>query len=199
MCRLVHAYNSKYLQSPISTPVLRDSPWNFVHVYFAPAEQVTNALFCYISPDIRGVLYCWGYLGLEGSHISGEKNEKQSICQRLDRGTSNKCAQFQGLSLKNGVDIWTLVQLSAKIAPSLRNYLYLVYIRCWAIHMISYWPHTVSSWNICSRLWAIHALENLEAAGPEETVVICSFLYTSTTWLSLTSLKSWLVGTFSQR
>ena len=31
-------------------------------------------------------------------------------------------------SLKNGVDIWTFVRLSAEIAPSRRNYLYLVHI-----------------------------------------------------------------------
>ena len=140
-----------------------------------------------------GIFGCWG-----NTHIRREK-WKKSMCQRLDRGTSNKCAQFQGLSLKNGVDIWTFVQLSAKVASSLRNYLYLVYIRCWAIHMTSYWLHALSSWNICSRLWAIHALENLEAAGPKETVVKCPFIYTSTAWLSLTSLKSWLVGTFFRR
>ena len=77
------------------------------------------------------------YLGFEGSHISGENNGGENR-QRLDRGTFNTCAKFQGLSLKNGVDIWTLVRLSAKIAPSRRNYLYLLYTRCWAINMTWY-------------------------------------------------------------
>ena len=67
------------------------------------------------------------------AEIMGGKNR-----QRLDRGTLNTCAKFQGLSLKNGVDIWTLVRLSAKIAPSRRNYLYLLYTRCWAINMTWY-------------------------------------------------------------
>ena len=45
----------------------------------------------------------------------------------LGKGTLNTCANFQGLPLKNGVDIWTFVRLSAKIAAWHCNYLVLVY------------------------------------------------------------------------
>ena len=49
-------------------------------------------------------LYFLGYLGLKEFHISSEKNKKP-IRKGLGRGTLNTCANFQGLSLKNGVDI----------------------------------------------------------------------------------------------
>ena len=54
------------------------------------------------------------------------KMKNNQSVKRLDRGTSNKCAQFQGLSLKNGVDIRTFVRFNAKITASHRNYLVLV-------------------------------------------------------------------------
>ena len=69
----------------------------------------------------------WGYLGLKRPHISSEKKKKHRT--RLGKGTLNTCAKFQGLTLKNGVDIWTLVRLNAKITAWHLNYLVLVYIR----------------------------------------------------------------------
>ena len=62
--------------------------------------------------------------------ISDEKikKKKKSIRQRLGKGTLNTCAKFQGPTLKNGVDIWTFVRLSAKITAWHHNYLVLVYI-----------------------------------------------------------------------
>ena len=43
------------------------------------------------------------------TQISGEirekKKGKKNASKRLGRGTFNACAKFQGLSLKNGVDI----------------------------------------------------------------------------------------------
>ena len=54
--------------------------------------------------------------------------KKKSIRQRLGKGTLNTCAKFQGPTLKNGVDIWTFVRLSAKITAWHHNYLVLVYI-----------------------------------------------------------------------
>ena len=52
-----------------------------------------------------------GYMGLERPHIFWEKKKKR---KRLGRGTLNTCVKFQGLTLKNGVDIWIFVRLSAK-------------------------------------------------------------------------------------
>ena len=116
MYRLVHAYNPKILQSPISTPVLMDSPWKIcTHVYFAPAEQVTNALFCYISPDIRDFFYCWGYLGVEGTHISGEKNEKNQ-CVKGSTGAHRTSAHNFRVSLSKMV--WTFGRLCSWVQKS---------------------------------------------------------------------------------
>ena len=56
-------------------------------------------------------LYFLGYLDLKGSHISsGKKTKIKNIRKGLGRRTLNTCAKFQGLSLKNGMDIWTFVR-----------------------------------------------------------------------------------------
>ena len=71
-------------------------------------------MFCFVFVfsfrQIFGVSLFLGYLGLKGSHISSEKQKqkrKKNIRQGLGWGT---CAIFQGLSLKNGVDIWIFVR-----------------------------------------------------------------------------------------
>ena len=116
------------------------------------------------------------YLGFEGSHISGENNGEKTIVKGSTGAHQTRAQNFR-VSLKNDVDIWTFVRLSAKIAPS-RHYLYLLYIRCWAINMTWYWFHAVRSYNICSRLWSVHALEHLEAANAKETMIEFSSLLT---------------------
>ena len=52
------------------------------------------------------------YLGLKGSQISSEKKQKtkKSIRQQLGKDAMNTWSKIQGLSLENGVDIWTLVR-----------------------------------------------------------------------------------------
>ena len=62
---------------------------------------------------------------------------KTNIRKRLRRGTLNTCAKIQGLTLTNGVDIWTFVRVSAKITSWHCNYLVLVCIRFWAL----FWLH----------------------------------------------------------
>ena len=50
-----------------------------------------------------------GYLGLKRPHIFGEKKRKaKPIRKRLGKGAFNTFAKFQGLTLKNGVDILIL-------------------------------------------------------------------------------------------
>ena len=144
VCRLVQAQNPEFLQSPTSTPFLRDRPW-FFHVFNVPLPSLfINGFFFFFffSPDI------WVFLGLKGSHLSCEKT---NIRNRLDRDTLNTCAKFQGLSLKNGVDIWTFVRSSAKIT-AYRNYLVLLNIRIWASILTQYWSYAVSSSNIGAKL-----------------------------------------------
>ena len=49
-----------------------------------------------------------GYLGLKGSHI--QRKKRKNIRKGLGRSTLNTSAKFQGLFLKNGVDIWIFVR-----------------------------------------------------------------------------------------
>ena len=91
-----------------------------------------------------------GYLGLKRPHISSEK-KKEKRRTRLGKGTLNTCAKFQGLTLKNGVDIWTFVRLSAKITAWHRNYLVLVHIRLRALNLTEYCSYAVNSSIFCAK------------------------------------------------
>ena len=73
--------------------------------------------------------------------------------------------KFQGLTLKNGVDVWTFVRLSAKITAWHRNYLVLVYIRFWVLNLTQHWSYAVGSSYFLRETFYKHALEHLEAAG----------------------------------
>ena len=92
------------------------------------------------------------------------KQTKKPASKKIGKGILNTCAKFQGLTLKNGVDIWTFVRLSAKITAWHRNYLVLVYNRFWALNstlrtqFFDFLPETLYK----------HALEHLETAGPEK-------------------------------
>ena len=106
-CRLVQAYCPKFLQSPVSTPFLRGRPWTFAHVFvMCPSEPFT----IFFSSSARHFGFCifWGFLGLKGSHISSEK--KTNTFVNGSAGAHYTCAIFQGISLINGVDIWTFVR-----------------------------------------------------------------------------------------
>ena len=70
-------------------------------------------LFLFFSARYLG-FWVFGIFGSKG--IPHFQREKNNIRKRLGSGTLNTCAQFQGISLKNSVDIWTLVRESAKIA-----------------------------------------------------------------------------------
>ena len=65
---------------------------------------------------------------LEATNLESEK-QKKAIGKKPGRGTLNACANFHGLTLKNGVEIGTFVRLSTKIAAWHRNYSVLVYTR----------------------------------------------------------------------
>ena len=105
----------------MSTPFLRViDPDILAHVLNVPLPSLQPLLF---SREIR---FFNIYLCLkETPHF---RRKKKKIGERLGRGTLNTWAEFQGLTLKNGVDIWTLVRLSAKIKAWHRNYLVSVYI-----------------------------------------------------------------------
>ena len=96
-----------------------------------PCRRVNDYLFNF-SPDIWGFGFLGGYLGLNGPHIF---DQNDNIRERPGSGTLKTCAKFQGLNLKNGVNIWTFVRLSAKVTAWRRNYLVLVYFRFRALNM----------------------------------------------------------------
>ena len=63
-----------------------------------PAEPCT--IFFFFSFSIRQIfwfLIFWGYVGLQGSHISSEEKEKENMRNMLGKGALNTCAKFQGL------------------------------------------------------------------------------------------------------
>ena len=66
---------------------------------------------------------------LEGPQFPREKRKKKKK-KRSSKARQGRIKHVRKISesLKNGVDIWTFVRLSAEIAPSRRNYLYLVHI-----------------------------------------------------------------------
>ena len=137
-----------------------------------------------------------GYLCLKRPHIFGEKKQEKNVYirKRLGKGTLNTCAKFQGLTLKNGVDIWTFVRLSAKITAWHRNYLVLVYFRFWSLIWPNIGPTQLVLRNLRETLYK-HALKHLEAAGPEKKWVIFISFYSKC--LSIFDLFEglWLVGT----
>ena len=108
----------------MSTPFFRVRPRNFAHVLSVPLPSLTNIYFLFFR-QIFGFLFFAGYLGIKRPHIFGEKKIKKTTkhSERLGKGTLNTCAKFQGLTLENGVAIWTFVRLSAKITAWHRNYL----------------------------------------------------------------------------
>ena len=131
------------------------------------------------------------YLGLKGSHNSSEKKKKsvKGLAGDIKNWTRTK---FQGLSLKNGVDIWTLVRYSAKITAWHRNYLVLsVYsISGVKIDLLNSIGPTQSVLRIFARNLYKRALEHLEAARPEKENGTCFILPTVNAWLLLPSLKA---------
>ena len=60
----------------------------------------------FFPPDIWVFVFFWIF----GSEGIPHFQQNILISKRLGRGTLNTCAKFQGLSLKNGVDIWTVVR-----------------------------------------------------------------------------------------
>ena len=102
----------------MSTPFLRDRPWNFAHVFNVSLSSLLR-MFVF-SQEM------WDPLRPKKKQISGEKKKKKKkpLRKRLGRGTLNTWKN-QGLSLKNGVDVglwrnsgfcaWT--SLHTKILP----------------------------------------------------------------------------------
>ena len=115
----------------MTTPFLRERPWNFAHV----CVQCTHAkpftsVFLW-----GGGLEVWDplrpkYLKNTKTQISGEKTKKQKqpIRKRLGRGTQNTCAKIQGLSLKNGVDFELWRNLGLYAWSSLYHFLAIVFV-----------------------------------------------------------------------
>ena len=131
----------------MSTSLLRVNPWNFAHVFNVLRPSLLR--FCFFPPGTWVFVCFWDIWVLRDPIFSAEKKQNR---KRLGRSTLNTCAKFQGLALKNGVDISTFVRLSAKTTAWHRNYLVLVYIRFWALNLTLNWSYSVSSSNFCAKL-----------------------------------------------
>ena len=100
----LHVYGTKV---QTSTPCLRDTPWNFARVLYTPAEPLTN-FYVFFSPEMRGPLDPNIQKKQKHKYLP-EKKEKKNPFVNGSAGAYQTRATFQGLSLKNGVDIghWT--------------------------------------------------------------------------------------------
>ena len=97
------------------------------------------------------------------------------------------CAEFQGLTLKNGEDIWTLVRFSAKITAWHCNYLVFVYIRFRALNLTYYWSYAVSSSIFCAKLCTSMPWSTWKRLVQKKKGSF--FYFYSNAYLLLTSLK----------
>ena len=159
----------------MSKPFLSDSPWNFAHVFNVPICRAFYECFCFCFCFFRQTFGC-SYFGdiwvLRDPTFPAKKNKNP---KRLGRGTLNTCAKIQGLSLKNGVDIWTFVRLSAKTTAWHRNYLVLVYIRFWAKIDLILVLRSQFFHFLCDTLRR-HAMEHPEAPGTDKKGCFFFFL-----------------------
>ena len=100
----------------MSTPFLIVRPWNFAHVFNVPLPSLLlMCFFCFgfFSPKMWGLLRPKYPKKDTKTQISQKRYKDPNIWRekktkkrwRLGRGTLNKCAKFQGITLKNGVDI----------------------------------------------------------------------------------------------
>ena len=121
--------------------------------------------FCFLLPPDFWVFVYFGDIRVlrDLTFSLGKKKKTHThthIWKRLGRGTVNTCTTFQILILKNGVGMWTLVQVGANITALHCNYLVLVLLRFWASTLTQYWSCAVSS----SNFWA-ELCTNMHAPG----------------------------------
>ena len=137
-----------------------------------PCRAFNECFFlCFFySSDIWGFVFFEDIWGLRQPIFSSEK--KTNIRKRLGKGTFNTRAEVQGLTLKNGVDIWTFVRVSAKIMAWHCNYLVLVYTSKYSNLNIDLLLVLRSQFfEFVSKTLYKHVLEHLGAAGPEKKKV----------------------------
>ena len=166
-----------------------------LHVCLVCPCQACNGCFCFFS--FRQILRFSFFRGIFVSEETPHfRRKKKNIRERLGKGTVSTCAKFQGLTLKNGVDIRTFARLSAKITAWHCNYLVLVYTRFWALNLTWYWSYAVSSSNFCAKFCT--CLGAPGSAWSRKKRVIFSFFFSSySKCLSIIDLfeSLWLAGT----
>ena len=136
----------------MSTPFLRVRPWNFAHVFSVPLPSLSRMLLFFFP---RQIFVFFGYLGLKKPHIFGEWNKRPKKNRVKSRqGNIKHVCKFSVSTLKNGVDIWTFVRLSAKsqLGNVITWFLYTTYIQFRALKLTSYWSYAVNSSIFCAKL-----------------------------------------------
>ena len=113
--RPYHNINPKFLKMSMSTPLLRVRIWKFAHntCLMCPCRAFNECFFLCVF--VRYLVFFCDIWVLRDTTFSAkkQKTEKKLIRKRLGKGTLNMCAKCQGLTLENGVDIWTFLRLRA--------------------------------------------------------------------------------------
>ena len=90
--------------------------------------MVLFVFFCFF----RQLLLCFlrgaGISVLRDPTLSATTTKTKPYSKSLGKGTLNTCTKFQGVTLKSGVDTWTLFRVISKIPAWRRNHLVLVYV-----------------------------------------------------------------------
>ena len=169
----------------MSTSFLRLRPWHFAHVFSVPLPSLQRCYF-FFSSDIW-VFVCFGDVWVLRDPTFSAIKKKKKHWEKARQGHIEHVYKISG-SLKNGVDIWTFVQLRAKITAWHRNYLVLVYIRFWALILTQYWSYAVSSSTFCAKFCTNMPWSTWKRMVQKKKWVIF-FLSTVNSYLLLISLK----------
>ena len=154
----------------MSTPFLRDP--KILHTCLLCPCRAFNECVCVFFRQILGFLCFVGYLGLKGPHIFADK-KKEHIRKRFGRGALHTCKisgsnsqkrrghlDFSAVKCKNhGLASW-LLGFSVYSILGFKFDLYIIYWSYIRSQFFEYLRETLHQ----------HALEHLEAVGPEKEI-----------------------------
>ena len=126
----------------------------------SPCQSVTERCFCcFFSPKNVSFLF-WGDIWvIRNPRFPTKKKGKNTLRERVDRGSKNSCAKFQDLSLENVVNILTFMRKTRNLRRCLAITSYLQLLSfgvgsAFNVRCTCYWPYAVRSSNIISKVFA---------------------------------------------
>ena len=155
-------------------------------------------MFCFCPVRHLGLLCLLGMFGcFKRPHIFGGEN-RPTIRKRLGRSISHTCAKCQGLTLKNGVEIWTLVRLSGKITAWRAELLGLstcstpgVKFDIGAVPDFLFTFRSFFCANFCISMFFFHVVENLECKAFQLFCPLLNIHFGDVSCFSCFSCLSW--------